>query len=930
MDRTRNTVAGKLRRRALLFLATTLASGLLLACGSFLSFPLWASWAINRLLNGRARIVSAQLHTPSLRRLQAESVELEGSGWRLKVKKAEVRYRPADLVRARAESARVEGAELAVELPAGSVAEGAPGSWETGYEAAMEFLGQFAAQPPLRRFLLTNAAVRACRGGEEISFATAAEWSVSGGCAQARWEAKGADASLAFRLAADPASNVKAFGRFRLALPGRWLAFAAQPEALRWPEGIRLDPIEAMLRAELPWSLENARPKLEAEFPPTALEAGPARARIGPVKLTVRLSPKGRVPIAFETPAECSGPFGQAAAARLAGEVQWPDSARLAIEGMDWRGPEGQHAAGGAEIRADELAAPDGPKMEGTVTLSRLSLPGAELEPVFLAFRADRRRAAWSAPSLRFKALPKLVLTNLAGGVEGFLDPEKRIVAEGAAILQPGEGALTPGFEAPCRFQIQAAARGANLSASWEADTGTNRLLSAGLPAPVPLRLKIEGALSKTGEIWRATVKGSAASEKFEAGKLRAEQAEAEWAVSADPARAGRVLENGGKGASGFDWTRLLQEGGLGKLRFALRAAAAGWEGFASAEKVEALISNLPPESPLPDKLDSAELAPSGGRIEFRAGAAALQVLGLELERIRLAGSAGLSEAALDGEAWLGGERFACFARIVSGEAWRGPRQARFGLHGVKLENFELPSELTGAAGSVAATGRIDVEGSASWSPGGTPRIKAAATVSLDRVSLPDLGAELEGVRGRLAAQWAGEWRTAGPQELSIAAVAAGDARLEEARLEAAWDGSAAAWQLVSARFCGGRVWSEPARWPLEAPNWTTTLHLTNVDLAQLAALVPKFHGRIQGRAAGHIPLTIYRDGRWRVRSGRIQLEKGVPAELEYDAEGLLTASLPPDSERYRQMRLVEKALHRLRLQALEAVINDTRQTNLI
>lgn len=89
-----------------------------------------------------------------------------------------------------------------------------------------------------------------------------------------------------------------------------------------------------------------------------------------------------------------------------------------------------------------------------------------------------------------------------------------------------------------------------------------------------------------------------------------------------------------------------------------------------------------------------------------------------------------------------------------------------------------------------------------------------------------------------------------------------------------------------------------------------------------MGTLLPHWEGTLSGRIDGRIPLQ-RKAGRWRLPGGRLELDRRVPARLEYPADGLLTGGMAPDAPRYQQLRMVEDGLKHLTLQALQVDLFD-------
>lgn len=422
----------------------------------------------------------------------------------------------------------------------------------------------------------------------------------------------------------------------------------------------------------------------------------------------------------------------------------------------------------------------------------------------------------------------------------------------------------------------------------------------------------------------RRTWRGTLSFEQLEAGTWQVEGVTLSWSLPVASDLGSKATANAGQGTDPLPWLSRLAWPLPARAETALQVRRLAWGREIEATGL-ALNLTCPPNSDAPagNEMAAEVSAERSARIECTLER--LRGWGLTLQALRLVGR-GLPEAmAFEGEGLLGPQRFACTAQVEppakGGDRWR----ARFELRGPELVGFPLPRSWFAEAGAVKLTGRFSAQVQGEWVPKQTMRGELSAAIELDRVALPDWDLELENVRWNPAFHWADGLQPTPPTELRVGAITSGPARLEALRLRVQGEGRSIRLELVGAQFCGGRVWSEPVVWEPVVGPVTLQFRLAEIDLAQVAALFPKFQGRIEGRVGGELPVVWHPEGRWTLEAGRLALQPGAPAELHYAAEGLLTANLPPDSPRYRQMRLVEQALRRLRLESLEVRVHAAR-----
>jgi hypothetical protein len=189
--------------------------------------------------------------------------------------------------------------------------------------------------------------------------------------------------------------------------------------------------------------------------------------------------------------------------------------------------------------------------------------------------------------------------------------------------------------------------------------------------------------------------------------------------------------------------------------------------------------------------------------------------------------------------------------------------------------------------------------------------------LALERIEWPEHKLTIEGVQGNLSGRWPAPTNAPADRRLRIDRIRYGDfeasdlrgriARLDERQYEL---------ELASARVLDGTVHVPAFRWELGSDRLDATVELEQVNLARLAKFVPRFAGSIEGAVNGRVPIRIA-GGRFSVGEATLRLERSRPARLRYPADGLLTKDVPPNTERYRQLELIEGALTDLRLTEL-------------
>lgn len=111
----------------------------------------------------------------------------------------------------------------------------------------------------------------------------------------------------------------------------------------------------------------------------------------------------------------------------------------------------------------------------------------------------------------------------------------------------------------------------------------------------------------------------------------------------------------------------------------------------------------------------------------------------------------------------------------------------------------------------------------------------------------------------------------------------------------------------------GGKVKTEPFRLVPSQRELAATLLLDGIDVEQVLALTEDLPGRATGRVDGRLPIRVD-DGGLRLGTGWLELKKGVHAELQLNAQGMLTRGIDPRSPTFTVMQKIESGLLRLRL----------------
>ncbi len=155
------------------------------------------------------------------------------------------------------------------------------------------------------------------------------------------------------------------------------------------------------------------------------------------------------------------------------------------------------------------------------------------------------------------------------------------------------------------------------------------------------------------------------------------------------------------------------------------------------------------------------------------------------------------------------------------------------------------------------------------------------------------------------------------PGTVRVAELKAGEIRATALELELAFDTpERIAVSRATLEAFGGRLAAEPFRVFPRQDELEATLLVDGIDVTQVLALVKDAPAKAQGRVDGRVPIRIDAGG-LRFGSGWLELKRGVPAEIQLNASGLLTRGVAPSDLRYPTLQRIEAGLLRLRLNQL-------------
>lgn len=155
------------------------------------------------------------------------------------------------------------------------------------------------------------------------------------------------------------------------------------------------------------------------------------------------------------------------------------------------------------------------------------------------------------------------------------------------------------------------------------------------------------------------------------------------------------------------------------------------------------------------------------------------------------------------------------------------------------------------------------------------------------------------------------------PGEVRVASLTAGEIKTTNLELQLAFDTvDKIAVTRATLEAFGGRVAAEPFRFFPRQNELEAVLLVDGLVVEQLLALAKDVPAKATGRVDGRVPLRIDGAG-LRFGTGWLELKRGVYAEVQFNADGLLTSGVAPNSAQYTVMKKIEAGLLRLKLAEL-------------
>lgn len=120
----------------------------------------------------------------------------------------------------------------------------------------------------------------------------------------------------------------------------------------------------------------------------------------------------------------------------------------------------------------------------------------------------------------------------------------------------------------------------------------------------------------------------------------------------------------------------------------------------------------------------------------------------------------------------------------------------------------------------------------------------------------------------------------------------------------------------LTLKILGGTMAAEPFRQVLGKQELEVVVSADNLDVEKILALTEAVPAKASGRVDGRFPVRLDEHG-LRIGTGWLELKKGVYAEVQLQADGLLTGGMSPKKAGFGLMKQIETGLMQLKLGAL-------------
>jgi len=215
---------------------------------------------------------------------------------------------------------------------------------------------------------------------------------------------------------------------------------------------------------------------------------------------------------------------------------------------------------------------------------------------------------------------------------------------------------------------------------------------------------------------------------------------------------------------------------------------------------------------------------------------------------------------------------------------------------------WELAGQLAGTAQGSYADGKLRLAGEVALKDG--------------RFGFPERSFEASGVTAAFKFTDLDRFISE-PGVVRMAALRAGEIRATNVELELAFDTvERLVVQRATLEAFGGRLSAEPFRIFPRQNEMEATLLVDGLSVEQLLALAKDAPAKATGSVNGRLPIRIDGNG-LRLGTGWLELKRGVYAEVQFNASGLLTRGVSTASPQFAVLKKIEAGLLRLKLSQL-------------
>lgn len=259
------------------------------------------------------------------------------------------------------------------------------------------------------------------------------------------------------------------------------------------------------------------------------------------------------------------------------------------------------------------------------------------------------------------------------------------------------------------------------------------------------------------------------------------------------------------------------------------------------------------------------------------------------------------------------------FAAKVDGEFNSGSRAWKFQVSDAQLDlgrwqdfigqmvvlpggNWTLAGQLRGNATGAYADGKLALAGDVELSEG--------------RFEFPARNVVANGVSAKFRFRDLDKL-VSEPGDVRVASFTAGEIQTTNLELQLAFETvERIAVTRATLEAFGGRLAAEPFRFFPRQNELEAVLLVDGLVVEQVLALAKDVPANATGRVDGRVPLRIDSAG-IRLGTGWLELRRGVYAEVQFNADGLLTRGVAPNSAQYPVLKKIEAGLLRLKLAEL-------------